>query len=355
MSNKVTIEQLQYRFFLEKLRTSVYPIIIVKDHSIRFANEAFECLFPNRSDGLKVDEFFQELIEHIQFKPNLSTLIKASDLPIRGKATVFENGRLLSYDLFVFPVGYTGLNERMFWFIPSQCHCSSEISNDQLERLASLGQISTIIAHEIRNPLGSIRLNLQYLSQRIAIPEAYKKTFKDIEMGIYRIEKVIQSILDYTRPQTPEFQPICLHEVLNSRIIAFQNELNCSGISLRAELGAERTHILGDPNMLDRVFANLMSNAYEAIDHQGSIEITTGNQNQQIWIKIRDTGRGILPEILPKIYDPFFTAKSEGVGIGLAIVKRILDLHRAEIQVESRVGNGTTFLLKFSVIDSGES
>ncbi len=356
MRYQATVHDLTHQHWLETLNESEIPILMAENHSIYFVNSAFKQLM-----GIKENDVAHFTLEadwlntNIKFQPDFNTLLETKQLPARAKATALKTNPPSHFDVLVTPYWTDMTLYRIFFMTPSHLLSDSEISSEQKERLASLGQISTIIAHEIRNPLGSIRLNLQYLFQRMSIPDEYKKAFKDIEMGIYRIEKVIQSILDFTRPKSPDFQLLCLHEIIQSRVTAFRNEIEETAIPIETHFKAKHSSILGDPNMLDRVFANLISNACEAIEGKGVIRIETENKNNSIWVSIHDTGRGMPPEVLSKIYRPFFTTKSDGVGIGLAIVRRILDLHQADIQVQSRVGQGTTFILRFKLMESGEA
>lgn len=216
---------------------------------------------------------------------------------------------------------------------------------ERMERLAALGQLSATIAHEIRNPLGSIRLNVQYLTGRLQIPALYQKTFSQIEQGIDKIQSIITGILDFSRPAAPELRQTSLHKVLESSLRSTQHELEEAGIRLRTNYQAAVAHAWIDANLLGQVFVNLILNAKDAMDGGGELTIRTASRNDVIEIQIADTGKGIPPENLEKIFDPFFTTKTEGIGLGLALVARIVEQHRAQINVKSQIGKGTQFTL----------
>jgi len=216
---------------------------------------------------------------------------------------------------------------------------------ERMERLAALGQLSTTIAHEIRNPLGSISLNFQYLAGRLEIPDPHKKTFRNIEQGMARIQNIINGILDFARPVPLALKKTNLHKVLDSSLNSAKHELEQAGIRLEKNYQAAHRHVLIDANLMGQVFVNLFLNAKDAMGPGGQLRIHTASGEKSIAVEIADTGKGIPPEHLEKIYDPFFTTKTDGIGLGLAVVARILEQHQAQITAESKVGRGTKFII----------
>ena len=217
------------------------------------------------------------------------------------------------------------------------------------ERLAALGQLSATIAHEIRNPLGSISLNVQYLSGRLEIPDPHKKTLQSIKQGIIRIQNIINGILDFSRPTPPAMKKTNLHKVLDSSLHSTRHELEQAGIVISKNYQATSSEAWLDANLMGQVFVNLYLNAKEAMTPGGKLLIQTSSGDEAIKVQIADTGRGILPEHLKKIYDPFFTTKPDGSGLGLAVVARILEQHHGQIFVESQVNTGTKFTIVLPV------
>jgi signal transduction histidine kinase len=208
-----------------------------------------------------------------------------------------------------------------------------------------LGQLSTTIAHEIRNPLGSISLNFQYLASRLEIPDPHKKTFRSIEQGIARIQNIINGILDFARPVPLALKKTNLHKVLDSSLNAVKHELEQAGIRLEKNYQAAHRHVQIDANLMGQVFVNLFLNAKDAMAPGGQLRIHTASNEKFLAVQIADTGKGIPPEHLEKIYDPFFTTKTDGIGLGLAVVARIVEQHQAQIAAESKVGQGTKFII----------
>jgi PAS domain S-box-containing protein len=216
---------------------------------------------------------------------------------------------------------------------------------ERMERLAALGQLSTTIAHEIRNPLGSIRLNFQFLASQSGLAGKLNKNFLNIESGIARIQKIIAGILDFSRPIPPALKMTDLHKVLDSALHSTRHEFDEAGITVQKDYQALRPYVMLDAGLMVQVFVNLFLNAKDAMSAQGKLLIRTAALEKNIAVHIEDNGMGILPENLEKIYNPFFTTKTDGIGLGLAVVFRILEQHQAQINVESAVGRGTRFTI----------
>jgi signal transduction histidine kinase len=218
---------------------------------------------------------------------------------------------------------------------------------ERMERLAALGQLSTTIAHEIRNPLGSISLNFQYLARRLEIPPPLHKTLRDIEDGMARIKNIIDGILGFARTALPALKKNNVHKVLDSAVNSIASELEQAGVTIKKNYAALQPEVMIDANQIVQVCINLFLNAKEAMGKGGLLTISTISREDSLEIQIEDTGEGIAPENLKKIYDPFFTTRTKGIGLGLAVVSRILEQHHAPIFVESQTGAGTKFTIKF--------
>jgi PAS domain S-box-containing protein len=219
--------------------------------------------------------------------------------------------------------------------------------SESMERLAALGQLSTTIAHEIRNPLGSISLNFQYLARRLEIPPPLQKTLRDIEDGMTRIQNIINDILGFARTALPALQKNDVHKVLDSAINSVKSELEQAGITIKKNYAARQPEAMIDANQVVQVCVNLFLNAKAAMANGGQLTVSTISRENSLEVQIEDTGEGIAPENLKKIYDPFFTTRTNGSGLGLAVVLRILEQHHTPIFVESKIGAGTKFTIEF--------
>jgi nitrogen fixation negative regulator NifL len=217
----------------------------------------------------------------------------------------------------------------------------------RMEQLAALGQLSASIAHEIRNPLAAISLNIQLLSNQISIPEEFKDTVNDMTIGVQRIQDIIKGILSFARPAKLTAKNEDIHKVLESSIRAVENDFQKAGITIVKNFGDISSFILIDANQIIEVFVNLFLNAKDALPRGGKLTIRTNVVQDFLEVQVEDTGKGIAPENLEKVFNPFFTTKTKGMGLGLAIVYRILEQHQAKIFVESEVGAGTSFRVQF--------
>jgi PAS domain S-box-containing protein len=222
-------------------------------------------------------------------------------------------------------------------------------SAQRMERLAAIGEFAAVIAHEMRNSLGSISLNFRYLSEKLQVPETYQKNFNNIQKSIERIQEVIKEILEFSRPAPPVFRKVPIEKVLDSSILTVEKDLEHAGVLLERNYSSISKDVSVDANQISRVFVNLFLNAVQAASSGGTITVRTEEDSQKVFVHIEDTGKGIPTENLKKIFDPFFTTRPEGVGLGLAIVSRTLEQHSAEICVKSEVGKGTGFTITFPV------
>ena len=214
----------------------------------------------------------------------------------------------------------------------------------QAEKLASIGRISTGIAHEIRNPLTSVKLNIQKVLSSPNIKEDEKEHLEIAQEGINQIDKIVKDILDFARVTRLNLDEFFLPNIIDESIKLVLNELKGKEITIEKKFEPDLPTVVVDADKLRQVFINLLVNSIEAIDNKGKIRITASSKDKEfIKIRISDNGCGIPSEILPEIFEPFFTTKSSGTGLGLANAKKIIEQHNGTIDVISKKGKGTTF------------
>ena len=250
----------------------------------------------------------------------------------------------------------------------------------QSEKLSSIGQLAAGVAHEINNPIGYINSNLtslkSYVEDLLALAVIYEKAepaltdteqlrqieaFKhkiDLEFlktdvldlldesheGASRVKKIVQDLKDFSHAGgDDDWQWADLHTGLESTLNIVNNEIKYKA-SVIKEFG-DIPQVWCLPHQLNQVFMNLLVNAAHAIENEGTVTVRTGAENDHIWVEVSDTGKGIAPEHVKKIFDPFFTTKpvGKGTGLGLSVSYNIIKKHNGEIQLDSRVGEGTTF------------
>ncbi len=229
----------------------------------------------------------------------------------------------------------------------------------QMEKMASLGTLAAGIAHEINNPLSFLISNLETLKnyfqelEGISLSEKLKsqnvKAEDFVEMiqesidGSLRIKKIVTDLRTFSRRSETQKASVDLNQVLESVLSIVWNEIKYKATILKDYQA--KSIIFGDPTQLSQVFLNIVINASQAIANKGTIKILTLEDEHNIYVKITDTGSGISPAVLSKIFDPFFSTK-KSVGLGLSVSYNIIKQHGGDIKVESRAGYGTTFLVQ---------
>ncbi|RYZ38502.1 MAG: GAF domain-containing protein [Myxococcaceae bacterium] len=219
------------------------------------------------------------------------------------------------------------------------------------ERLAALGELSAIVAHEVRNPLGVI-FNAVASLRRILKPEGDAAMLLDI-VGEEsdRLNRMVGALLDYTRPRNPVLQHEDLLRVLQDSVEAAKAQGGAERpVRISSEVEPGMPPVLIDRRLIRQAILNVAVNAIQSMPQGGEVQVKARREahggREQLRIDVMDQGPGIPAELLHRVFEPFFTTKAQGTGMGLAVVKRILEDHRGEIAVESVPGRGTTFIFR---------
>lgn len=215
------------------------------------------------------------------------------------------------------------------------------------ERLTALGLLSAEVAHEIRNPLTVMKLLSDTLSQGLAADDPRMEDLGVMREKIAYMEGVVSRVLGMSKAQSGAFRSVDLRQASENSVLLLRLKLQQLGVKVSIDSPGELPLVQGHPGQIQQVFLNLMMNAVQAMVGGGSLQLSLGvepgPQGEVVTVRIIDTGAGIPTEILPKIFESFFTSREDGTGLGLAIVKRILRDHRGDIIVESSGPDGTTF------------
>lgn len=219
------------------------------------------------------------------------------------------------------------------------------------ERLAALGQLTATVSHELRNPLGTLRTALYIVAQRLRGQDTSLDTVLDrMERSIVRCDAIVSELLEYNRLRPLDVQPTELDAWLAETLDELPQR---PAVTLHRDLRAAATLAI-DRERLRRCLVNLVSNAGDAMPRGGELTVSAHRDDGHVLIDIADTGCGILPADLPKIFEPLFSTKSFGVGLGLCIVKQIVEQHGGRVSVESQMGTGTTFHVELPLSPPGE-
>lgn len=220
----------------------------------------------------------------------------------------------------------------------------------QTDKINALGTMAASMAHEIKNPLSSMKVLAQLMPSKYNEKEFREKIIEIVPKEVARIDRVIESLLNFTRTSTPQFTDINLNQLIEKDVKYFSAQANNAGIKINAAY-AQIPQIKCDPDQLTQVFSNLLLNAIQSMPEGGDLNIATSegdkieNILQTVKITVTDTGYGISKETLKKLFDPFFTTKHGGTGLGLTISKNIIDGHGGTISINSAPGKGTTFTI----------
>jgi len=217
---------------------------------------------------------------------------------------------------------------------------------NQAERLAALGQMVAGVSHEIRNPLGIIQSTAELLGQMPDADESQKRLSTVITEESKRLNNIVTEFLDFARPQEPALRDCLLEEVVNRNIAFLKPELEKRHITISHNIRGRSFKIKADPEMLYRAFLNIFVNAIQAMNGGGVLQVRIGEEKMHFILEIEDSGSGIPESQLKTVFNPFFTTKDKGSGLGLSIVKKIVEVHGGAIMVQSREGIGTTVMIK---------
>jgi two-component system nitrogen regulation sensor histidine kinase GlnL len=227
------------------------------------------------------------------------------------------------------------------------------------ERLALIGTVTAGLLHEIRNPLGGIKGAAQLLKTETSGMAGLAEYASVILREVERLDRLLGQLLRFSHPSTPSMVSLNIHKLLDEVLFLEREVMSSKGIILKKELDPSLPMIWGDPSGLTQVFLNLVKNAVEAMAKGGVLRIGTkmetdfhllGRPGQRfIRVEVEDTGSGISPENLKKIFAPFFTTKSSGTGLGLSIAHRIISEHGGNIRVDCTRHSGATFKVTLRV------
>jgi two-component system sensor histidine kinase AtoS len=218
----------------------------------------------------------------------------------------------------------------------------------QRQALAHVGSFASELAHEVRNPLTSIKLDLQHVEERL--PEGSE--LREVQHGaldeIVRLDRTVAGVLQIARSGRITLKSMEVRGPLLAAAHAAEPLATTVGATLRVNVASAPLTVLGDVNALQQMFTNLLVNATQAVAKGGGIEVRATADADGVLVTIRDDGHGIPPEHLARVREPFFSIRSEGTGLGLAIADRIAAAHQAELTIESEVGGGTVVSVRFT-------
>jgi two-component system NtrC family sensor kinase len=225
----------------------------------------------------------------------------------------------------------------------------------QQEKLSAIGELSAGLAHEVKNPMVGIVGFAQLGQESTNLAEA-KEYFQLIDSDARRANGILQNLLEFARPPDVTLEKLEVNPVVQGAVRLCAHQLQLQGVKLEASYGDQIPPIEGNGNQLRQVLLNLMMNAQQAMEQskEKKLYVTTTAQNGSVTVLVRDTGPGMPPEVQKHIFEPFFTTKvrGKGTGLGLSVSASIVSAHKGKIQVESSMGQGTTFKIELPALKS---
>ncbi|MGK5089402.1 ATP-binding protein [Bdellovibrionota bacterium FG-2] len=243
----------------------------------------------------------------------------------------------------------------------------------QTSKLATLGEMSAGMAHELNQPLGGISLVSQTMrklkSRNLLTDEELDKSLKDIDTCVKRMTKIIQHVRTFARQENLKFTEVDVNETIESAIMLLGEQLRIHGIELTKTFGAALPKIVGEPYQLEQVWINLITNSRDALDEMGAkhqaekteftkkLSLRTWFEETELRVEVIDNGIGMTQDQLEKVFQPFYTTKpvGKGMGLGMSITYGILEAHKGKIEIHSEKGKGTTILVKLPVALKNET
>jgi PAS domain S-box-containing protein len=213
----------------------------------------------------------------------------------------------------------------------------------QKDRLAAVGEMAATVAHEIRNPLGGIRGFAALLARDIPAGDPRARLVEKIEVGAKELERLVNELLEFTRPLQVKPRPILCAELVDSALAY----VDVGGYPITLVNEADRdARVIADPDKMRQALLNILLNAVQSIDRTGAVRVFTQSDSTSVTIAVADTGCGMTSEQVEQAFSPFFTTKEKGTGLGLAVAAKVVEGHGGSMSIESEAGKGSTFYVR---------
>jgi signal transduction histidine kinase len=363
----LTVAESFYRDLVWNLRNGV--LAVTHDGRIAVMNEVAYRIFalePKQTDiGRPYTDVLKDLPDVMRI---ISSAFELSHLPNRAELRLKRSNKVIGYTLSQV-LNAQGRVTGATLFFKDLTRVEQLEERERLrDRLAALGEMAAAIAHEVKNPLAGIEVMAGLLKRQLAGNEDALSILNDIIKEAKMANAIVIEVLDFVRPIRLQVEHIALPAVIRDAISMAESHVPRRAIDVVTSLPDELPSIQGDPHQLRQIFTNLLTNAFEAMDGRGQVTIAATllaaeeevavdsgvKAVPMIQVEVADNGPGVTPDVMDKMFSPFFTTKPQGSGLGLAIVRKIVDAHDGRIDVSARAEGGVRFRVTLPVFGNHE-
>jgi signal transduction histidine kinase len=342
-----------YKDMVWNLRNGV--VAVTRDGRLAVMNDVAYRVLGLTPRPTDIGRHFSEVLREV---PDLVRIIagafEISHLPNRAEARLKNTGRVIGYTLSLVKDARGRIVGATLFFKDLTRVEQLEERERLRDRLAALGEMAAAIAHEVKNPLAGIEVMSGLLKRRLPDSPDAQTVLADIIKEAKMANRMVQEVLAFVRPIRLQVEDTSVADVIRDAITTAENHSLKGEVEVRVDVPEALRPIQADPAQLRQIFTNFLTNAFEAMNGTGLVEITAVAQDGDeetgpdhggptVIITVSDNGPGIPPEVTDRIFSPFFTTKPQGSGLGLAIVRKIVDAHDGRIDVGERSGGGTVF------------
>ncbi len=350
-----------YKDMVWNLRNGV--VAITRDGRLAVMNEIAYRVLGLKPRAKDIGRHFADILKDV---PDVCRVVagafELSHLPNRAELRLKNTGKVIGYTLSHVK-DTRGRDVGATLFFKDLTRVEQLEERERLrDRLAALGEMAAAIAHEVKNPLAGIEVMAGLLKRQLTESPDAQSILADIIKEAKMANVIVQEVLAFVRPIRLQVEDIAVADVIRDAMTMAESHASLKGeVEVRVDLPEALRSIQGDPHQLRQIFINLLTNAFEAMGGAGIVELSAvavdGDEEPgpadatgpTILITISDNGPGIRPEVMDRIFSPFFTTKPQGSGLGLAIVRKIVDAHDGRIDVGERAGGGTVFRVSLPV------
>ncbi len=362
------VEDRFFRHMVSHLRTGV--LALRRDGRIAVMNDVAYRVLGLSPESDDLSRPYHEVLHDVpEVCRVLQQAFDQATLPNRAEMRLRKTGRAIGYTLSHIndddgqPVGVT-------FFFKDLTRVEQQEERERLrDRLAALGEMAAAIAHEVKNPLASIEVMAGVLKRQLTDREDALEILDDIIKESKMANSIVVEVLEFVRPIQLQVERVILDDVIKDSITLAEGKRRRGAVTIKTELDPDVPELLADPHQLRQLFSNLLANAFEALGGEGHVDITgrleledieadspdVDPEPPKVIVEVRDTGPGMSPDDLERIFSPFFTTKPQGTGLGLAIVRKVVDAHEGQIKASSVPGDGATFQVTLPVVPSERS